>query len=126
MPNADTKGFIFRQHLLDFYNSHVSSVFLVENLGSQSYLSVMNHSGLILGNSSSGIIEAASLKKYVINIGNRQAGRLRGENIIDVPFEFDKIVNKTREYMNRSFEGPNPYGTGNTSEKIIEIISNLK
>ena len=82
----------------------------------------MKHVKLVLGNSSSGIIEAASLGKYVLNLGNRQEGRLCGENVIHLPFETQQIVDQARTLIGKNFEGDNPYFQAHPSKKILEII----
>ncbi|HLO91913.1 MAG TPA: UDP-N-acetylglucosamine 2-epimerase [Lentimicrobium sp.] len=122
MPNADTSGLIIRNILIKYAEGR-PNVRLIENFGSNAYLSVMKYSSLILGNSSSGFIEAAWFPKWVINLGNRQGGRFRTPNIIDVPFNRDQI----REAITKALESPVPnvepvYGDGSASQKIIKHI----
>ncbi|MEK9660153.1 MAG: UDP-N-acetylglucosamine 2-epimerase, partial [Alphaproteobacteria bacterium] len=64
----------------------------VDTLGPNRYASALRHATLMLGNSSSGIIEAGLFGLPVINVGDRQAGRLRGDNVVDVPSESDAIA----------------------------------
>ena len=94
MPNADTSGLIFRT-CFEALGRDIPTVKIIENFGSQSYFTCMKHVKLVLGNSSSGIIEAASLGKYVLNLGNRQEGRLSGENVVHLPFDSRLILSKT-------------------------------
>lgn len=122
MPNADTSGLIIRQ-MLEQYSQDDLSVKLIENFGSAAYLSAMKLCTFMLGNTSSGFIEAAWFPKWVVNIGNRQNGRLRTPNIIDVPFESHKITAAIEKAMNNQVPNVEPvYGDGNASTKIIKHI----
>lgn len=107
-PNADTNGSIFRKAFYELQKEY-ESIKIVESFGSQSYFSCMKHAALLLGNTSSGIIEAASFQKYVINIGDRQKGRFAPENVIDITFDYDEICKKTRTYIHQTYLGENPY-----------------
>lgn len=122
MPNADTNGSIFRDELRRFQDSYADKVFLIENFGTASYFTCMKHAKLLIGNTSSGIIEAASFGRYVLDLGDRQKGRLTSENVIHIPFRADLIVDKWREYANKVFTGENIYYRGNASTLIIENI----
>lgn len=121
MPNADTSGMMYRQ-AFEKLDIKYPSVKLIENFGTQSYFTCMNHSKLMIGNTSSGIVEAASLKKYVLNLGNRQKGRLAGKNVIHLPFNAEKIVSKAFEYSQIQFEGENLYYQPHPSWNIIRIL----
>ena len=120
MPNADTYGNRIRKIFQSKFKTR-KNIFLVENLGTQSYFTVMKYAKLLVGNTSSGIIEAASFKKYVINIGNRQAGRAVSSNIINVEIKKDLIidaVNKTISFGD--YNGNNIYhNQNNTASSII-------
>jgi GDP/UDP-N,N'-diacetylbacillosamine 2-epimerase (hydrolysing) len=107
-PNADTNGTIFRKAFVKLEKKK-KSILIIENFGSQSYFSCMKHAAILVGNSSSGIVEAASFQKYVINIGDRQKGRFAPENVIDVPFDYNQICEKTRTYINQTYLRENPY-----------------
>ena len=82
----------------------------------------MKYSELLLGNSSSGIIEAASFNKYVINVGNRQLGRLRSPNIIDVEFNSEKIIQSVEEKIAKKYRGKNKYYRKDTVNRMIKIL----
>lgn len=124
MPNADTFGSIYRKMLTKLKQVKPEKLFLVENLGTQSYFTAMKLCKLLIGNTSSGIIEAASFGKYVINLGNRQQGRICGPNVIHVPFHFNSIISKVMEYENTSFLGSNIYEVKNGSSLIIKTLKN--
>ena len=84
----------------------------------------------MLGNSSSGIIEAQSFDLAVVNIGNRQKGRERNLNTIDVEISIDKIIEASQLATNSEFKNKfkfkeNLYGNGNCSTKIIEFFKEL-
>jgi len=122
LPNADTSGTIYRKMFQILNNDHPEMVFLIENFGTQSYFSCMKHVGLIVGNSSSGIIEAASFGKYVINIGDRQKGRLNSDNTIQTSFDAAIIIRKVKELFGKDYMGSNIYFEEQPVQKIIQFI----
>jgi len=124
MPNADTSGLLVRKKLLE-YSENRANVKIVENFGSPGYLSAMKYATLMLGNSSSGFMEASHFPKWVVNLGHRQDGRIRTPNIIDVAFWSDDIVNAVTKASETAIPGFAPvYGDGNAAEKIINILKN--
>jgi GDP/UDP-N,N'-diacetylbacillosamine 2-epimerase (hydrolysing) len=125
MPNADTYGRIFRNAIEELMEIIPNQILCTENFGKTNYFNAMKYSKLLLGNTSSGIIEAASFGKYVVNVGNRQKGRAKSENVIDCKFDaFDifNAVNKVKELG--TFNGPNIYHKLNSSKIIIDTIKN--
>lgn len=122
MPNADTNASVFRSMFNQLKEEYPSEVFLIENFGTQSYFTCMKYCGLLIGNTSSGIIEAASFGKYVINLGNRQAGRASSSNVINLPFESQAIAQCTEQYFSKIFSGENIYGNGRAAEVIINKL----
>ena len=124
MPNADTLGNMVRKKLANFALNN-PQVFTIESFGVLGYFSCMQHCSFLLGNTSSGIIEAASFKKYVINVGDRQKGRDAGENVLQVPIKQDDILAAVKKIATLPpFDGYNIYGKGNASSKIIDILKN--
>jgi UDP-hydrolysing UDP-N-acetyl-D-glucosamine 2-epimerase len=128
-PNADTHGRMIKQAIREFVGKHPTAR-LIDNLGTQDYLSMMSHSGLMAGNSSSGIIEAPSLKLPVVNIGNRQRGRVRAANVIDVGYSRAEIIDGIKKALQPAFRNGlrnliNPYGTGDAAEKIVERLKTV-
>lgn len=122
MPNADTSGLLIRKALLD-YSEGKSHVKLVENFGPSNYLSAMKHATLMLGNSSSGFMEASFFPKRVINVGRRQDGRIRTPNITDVPFNRDEITRAVHVAADAPVPHFDPvYGNGTAAGKIINIL----
>ncbi len=124
LPNNDTHAFGLRKELIDLMRYNNIHVF--EALGVKGYFSMMKHAALVFGNSSSGIIEAASFEKNVVNIGNRQKGRTAGGNVVHVPCETNRIVIKTNEALNsKKYLKPNIYGDGNAVNKIITSLKSF-
>jgi UDP-N-acetylglucosamine 2-epimerase (non-hydrolysing)/GDP/UDP-N,N'-diacetylbacillosamine 2-epimerase (hydrolysing) len=131
-PNADTNGRVIRRLVEKFVGSRAmrSTARLVENLGSEAYLSVMAYAAAMAGNSSSGIIEAPSFHLPVVNIGTRQTGRVRGENVIDVGYGRNEIVDGIRRAVSPDFRGrlselANPYGDGHASRVIVQRLKEV-
>lgn len=123
MPNADTNGNIIRNRLKRFIKQNEDRVFGVENFGIKGYFSCMNHARFLMGNSSSGIIEAASFDKYVVNLGDRQKGRASGKNVLNLEIDRDKIISMVKEieqHPNRS--NGNVYWNGGAAKQIIKIL----
>lgn len=121
MPNADTSGIIFRDSF-EALGDDFETVKIIENFGTQSYFTCMKYAKLLIGNTSSGIVEAASFGKYVLNIGDRQKGRLAGENVIHIPFQSEEIIEQVKHFCGKVFEGSNPYYQPKPSARIIEIL----
>jgi GDP/UDP-N,N'-diacetylbacillosamine 2-epimerase (hydrolysing) len=124
MPNADSYGntirSIFRENLKGV------NFKIVENFGTLGYFSCMSLSRMVLGNSSSGIIEAASLNRYNINLGSRQEGRLKSLNTIDLKFDMNLIESKIVEInQNPNYVGENLYWNGGAVSKIINILKSI-
>jgi UDP-N-acetylglucosamine 2-epimerase (non-hydrolysing)/GDP/UDP-N,N'-diacetylbacillosamine 2-epimerase (hydrolysing) len=125
-PNADTNGRIIRESIDQYAKIHPDAV-LVENLGTRAYFTLMTRAAVMIGNSSSGIIEAPSFGLPVVNIGNRQRGRVRGENVIDVMCKKADIAEGIQRALEPAFRNSlagmkNPYGEGRASEIIVENL----
>lgn len=123
MPNADTRNGIIRQHIAEYVGAHPSA-WSVENFGTPNYFSVMQFAAAMVGNSSSGIIEAPSFRLPVVNIGTRQAGRVRAANVVDVGNAREEIVVGVQRAMTPAFRErlrdlANPYGDGRAAERIV-------
>ncbi len=128
-PNADAGNTRIIKVINKFKNEPNFKIF--KNLNHLDYLSLLNYAEVIVGNSSSGIIEAASFKKPVINIGTRQKGRERTFNVIDSGYSQEEIIKSIELALSPSFkesikECINPYGEGNTGIKISRILSEIK
>jgi GDP/UDP-N,N'-diacetylbacillosamine 2-epimerase (hydrolysing) len=126
MPNADTKGLMVRQEIERFAKDK-SNIILIESFGMKGYLSCMKYSAFLLGNTSSGFVEAAFFPKWVINIGNRQKGRILTDNIVSIPVEKGKIIKAVHKIENSKLPSNcNIYGEGSSAKNIVEIIKNIR
>lgn len=123
MPNADTRGSLFREKLKALKTAQPEEICLVENFGKTNYFAAMKNCQFILGNSSSGIIEAASFGKYVVNVGTRQKGRRRSPNVLDCDFCRHSIVNTSYKALEMGeYTGANVYYREGAASKIIQQI----
>lgn len=128
-PNADAGGREMIEVIKKYEN--IPRLKTYRNIPRKEYLSLLNVASVLIGNSSSGIIEAASFKLPVVNIGSRQRGRERAENVIDSEYSKEEIISKILKCLNdKSFKQKvqgckNPYGEGRTGEKIAEILCNI-
>jgi GDP/UDP-N,N'-diacetylbacillosamine 2-epimerase (hydrolysing) len=126
LPNADTMGDYIRKEIVEFAK-HTKNTIIVESFGMIGYLTCMKYCKFMIGNTSSGFVEAAFFPKWVINLGNRQKGRLLTENIISVPFSSKKIIDAVKkiELNDNILSNQNIYGKGNSAQLIIEKITQL-
>lgn len=130
LPNADTGNDAIRRRIEEFVATNTDSR-LVHNFGIHAYFSMMKLAAAMVGNSSSGIIEAASFELPVVNIGTRQGGRLRALNVIDVDYGQDAILAGIAKALAPEFRAslkgvPNLYGTGNASQIIKDHLKNVE
>jgi UDP-hydrolysing UDP-N-acetyl-D-glucosamine 2-epimerase len=125
-PNADTSNRIVREQIQQFIAGDSSSK-LVDNFGIQAYFSLMSLATAMVGNSSSGIVEAASFQLPVVNVGTRQNGRVRARNVLDVGYDRAAILNGIKGATDPQFRRSladlvNPYGSGDAVPIIIEHL----
>jgi len=125
MPNSDTLGLMVREKINEFATNN-NNVVLIESFGMKGYLSCMKHCSFLLGNTSSGFVEAAYFPKYVINLGDRQKGRILTPNIYSIPISKEIILKTVKiiEQLPRQ-QNVNIYGDGNAAGKIIRILKKL-
>tara|TARA_Y100001954_G_scaffold239051_1_gene310615 strand:+ start:2035 stop:3204 length:1170 start_codon:yes stop_codon:yes gene_type:complete len=127
--NADTDGRIINQ-MIEEYVKKNKNCRCYSSLGQLKYLSAIKHCDIVIGNSSSGIIEAPSFKKPTINIGDRQENRIKADSVIDCEPRKEEIYNaiiksQTKDFMKKLSKMNSPYGNGNSSEKIMKIIKSI-
>jgi UDP-hydrolysing UDP-N-acetyl-D-glucosamine 2-epimerase len=128
-PNADGGG----EKIIDQWKSigHFENVHVVPSLGFKRYLSIMEYVDCVVGNSSSGIIEAPSFNVMTINIGTRQNGRPRATSVLDIPMDITEI-NKAFSTVKKTIEKnslknvKNPYGDGGAATKMVEIMARIE
>ncbi|ABR56009.1 UDP-N-acetylglucosamine 2-epimerase [Methanococcus aeolicus Nankai-3] len=112
--------------------SNFENIKLFENLEHNIYISLMYHANLMIGNSSSGIIEAPSLGLPVINVGSRNTGREHGDNVLfvkPVSKEIVEAINKALydiDFIEKVKKKNNPWGDGKTSERLVNILKNTE
>jgi GDP/UDP-N,N'-diacetylbacillosamine 2-epimerase (hydrolysing) len=130
-PNSDNGGReIIR--VIEEYRAKYPFLKVFRNLSQVEYLSFLQISEVMIGNSSSGIIEAPSFKLPVVNIGTRQDGRLRSCNIIDISYGKEAVkagvkkVLEDKDFKKQLESCTNLYGDGNASGKIAAILSHIK
>lgn len=128
-PNADAGGREMIKKIKEY--EHLPFIQLFKSLPRKDFISLMKISNVVVGNSSSGIIEAPSLKIPVVNIGTRQNNRERSQNILDVDYnklEIEKAIKKALyddDFRNEVENCQNLYGDGNAAIKIVEILKNI-
>ncbi|MFN0290518.1 UDP-N-acetylglucosamine 2-epimerase [Pedobacter helvus] len=125
--NADTDGRIINQLIDEYVSENSSQSIAFTSLGQLRYLSALTHVDLVIGNSSSGLLEVPSFKKPTINIGDRQLGRVKAKSVIDCEATKESICNAINKANSKEFKEQlqkivNPYGKENASEKIIEVL----
>lgn len=130
-PNADTGGRSLVRLIDRFVAQHAERVKAFVSLGQRRYLSLMHASDVVVGNSSSGLIEAPALKKPTVNIGDRQKGRIKARSIIDAEEKREDIVAAIRWALSPTFRESlanmePPYGGGDTAERIVLHLKSVK
>lgn len=120
--NSDAGGRRINE-LLEAETEKCSNMELVASLGMKRYLSAVKYAKFVLGNSSSGIIEAPALQVPTVNIGDRQQGRIQAKSIVNCQPERTSILTAIDRVLGmQGMVFNNPYGDGHTSEKIVEIL----
>ncbi len=125
--NSDTDGRVIGAKIDKFVGANRGRAKSFSSLGQLRYYSVLKQTDVVIGNSSSGIIETPVFKKATVNIGKRQAGRLKCASIIDCDENKDSIVSAIQKALSPEFQNSlkhvnPPYGVGNTSEKIKHVL----
>jgi len=123
MPNADTQGSVFRESIAQLKKELPNRFLLIENFGKVNYFSAMHYAKILIGNTSSGILEAASFGKYVVNIGDRQKGRVQSDNVLNCEFEEIAIITAVDKAMSfEKYNGKNVYFKQGVADNIIKIV----
>lgn len=128
-PNADPGGLEIRAQIATFVAERANA-HSIESFGSAYYLSALGASAAVIGNSSSGLIETPSFKLPTVNIGDRQDGRTRARNVIDVPPHRTAIADAIRRALDPAFRDSlsdlvNPYGDGNAANRIVGVLEQV-
>jgi len=134
MANADAGGAVINSSIQNVCAQNTERFKWIANLGRRRYLNCMKHFSLMIGNSSSGLTEAPSFRLPVVNIGDRQRGRIRAKNIIDVPRAKDAIRKGIKRALSPEFHATlrgmrNPYDRfhdGRASERIKNVLRDVE
>lgn len=127
--NTDVGGIEINE-TLEAIAQNNDRVTFVPSLGKLNYYAAQRYCSLMLGNSSSGLVEAHSFGIPVINVGSRQDGRLRNANVIDVPVSVSAILNaifegRSPEFYERIATTPNIYGDGHACKRIVDFLKKI-
>ena len=130
MPNADNDGRVIIDLIQKFVANNKNTSIAFPSLGQLRYLSALQHVDLVIGNSSSGLIEVPSFKKPTINIGDRQRGRVYGLSVINCEPTKKDIIESINHGLSESFRKKlkrsiNPYGNKNSSIEIAKILKKI-
>lgn len=128
--NADAGGRLINHALEKFAASYPNDIYITKSLGQLRYLSLLKYVDVVIGNSSSGIIEVPFMKKPTINIGERQKGRISAASIIHCDVNTASIIKAIKKSLSSKFKQkiqitPSLYGNGNTAKKIIKQLKKL-
>lgn len=128
--NADTDGRIINKIIDEYVSNNRDKAVVFTSMGQLLYLSTMQYVDAVVGNSSSGIIEAPSFKIATVNIGDRQKGRIKAESVIDCGYDVDSIKSAIKlaiseEFKNKLINVENPYGDGKASQKITQVLREI-
>lgn len=131
MPNSDAKNKIIREMIEDYVKSHPERTKSFLSLGQAKYLSAVKYVNIILGNSSSGLIEAPVFKKPTVNIGFRQKGRLKASSVIDCTEDYKAISQAINKALSDDFQKSleqvyHPYEGKDTSRKIKNVLKEIQ
>lgn len=128
--NADVGGRAINHIIDDYVEKNRSSAIAFTSLGQLRYLSSLHHIDAVIGNSSSGVVEAPTFKVASINIGERQKGRIRADSVIDVKTDTIEIASAleriyTNEYLALLSKVVNPYGNGDSSKLVVDTLKKI-
>ena len=129
--NSDTDGDVINKMIDEYVSENSQKAVAFASLGQLRYLSAIKFVDIVLGNSSSGLLEVPSFKKATINIGDRQKGRARASSVIDVRPDKEEILAAIKRAYSKEFEQTlkdtiNPYDGGNPSKKMVKILKETK
>ncbi|MEK6477782.1 UDP-N-acetylglucosamine 2-epimerase [Catalinimonas sp. 4WD22] len=131
MPNADTDGRVIITMIQEYVQKHPEKAVAFKSLGQLRYLSALKYVDAVVGNSSSGLLEAPSFKVGTINIGDRQEGRVKADSVINCAPDYQSLKKAFDKLYSADFQTlltqvTNPYDQGNASGKICHILKYLK
>ncbi len=127
LPNADAGAGAIRETLSAFAAARPDRVRIAESLGARGYIAALTACAAVIGNSSSGMMEAPAAGVPVVNVGERQAGRLRTPGVIDCPLDAEAVAEAIARALSPGFQAmaqrqPALFGDGHAGERIVSII----
>lgn len=130
MPNSDMGGDDITQIILDYAKEYPDKIKFIKSLGQIRYLSCLKYASIVIGNSSSGIIETASFRIPTVDIGDRQRGRMKPQNVIHCECEERDIEASVERGLSEQFRKQisnyiNPYGDGKTATRMVNILKGM-
>lgn len=130
-PNADPGGRIIIERIEGYCQAHHPSSRIIKNAGQRGYWSLMRVVSAMVGNSSSGIIEAPSFGLPVVNVGNRQRGRVQARNVINCGYDREEIFQALQKALAEDYRKglrgmANPYGDGHAAERIVSRLEHVE
>ncbi len=131
MPNADQENYALKQLINDFVLLHRDRSIAFNSMGHVNYLSTLQFIDGVVGNSSSGLLEAPTFNIGTINIGERQKGRLKASSVIDCDISTESINNAINTLYTKKFNKvimatKNPYGNGGAVKKVFNFLKKEK
>ena len=128
LSNSDTNSRIINEKIKNFASTYNEFSKYFTSMGQKNYLSSLQYVDCVIGNSSSGLLEAPTFKIGTINIGDRQSGRLKANSVIDCIPKTESINNALKKVYSKDFQMKlsntiNPYGNGKSCEKIIDVLT---
>lgn len=129
--NVDHGGSSISDLIQEYVSQHPGRTTILPSLGQATYLSLVKHAAVVIGNSSSGIAEAPALHTPTVNIGSRQDGRPRAASVIDcgeASFEIEQAIRRalTAGHRARTNAASSPYGDGHAAERIVQVLKTTK
>ena len=130
-PNSDAGSLQIIEAYQEYVQQYPAQFTLFQNLDRNTYVNLLKQAQFLLGNSSSGIVEVGSLGLPAINIGERQRGRLHGDNVVFVDNDKQQIldaiafVRTDGTFLNLVGKKENPYGDGHSAEQVVEVLANI-
>jgi UDP-hydrolysing UDP-N-acetyl-D-glucosamine 2-epimerase len=128
MPNSDHGNEVLFSKIYEFVKHNSGNSIALKSMGRVNYLSAMSHCDVVVGNSSSGIIEAPSMDVPTVNIGARQKGRLRANSVVDCAYDSVSILNslqKAIDFKKSNKKIVSLFGSGDAAEKMKSIIKSV-
>jgi len=126
--NSDAGSMIIRNKINEYKKPFM---YITHNVSRADYAGLMRVVDVIIGNSSSGILEAPTFKLPAVNIGNREMGRLQGINVINTSYDRKAISEAIKKAISPAFKIKlkkciNPYGDGHSAKRIVDILEKTK